>query len=144
MAETDVLGISNPFVTPPPFTRPIPIPRSTEPTEKCMFDISISDSSSRVDRLESKEFLVTSEDIKLTSAVRYLVIRSQLPRRVILPDIRGNQAIEIRITTISEFGESCGHTIAPDDPSQTIQDQDQYTINGRAVIVSHKQKWYVF
>ena len=131
--DTPVSSVSSHLsTTPPPFTPPSH--SHSHSSEESMSDFS--------PRLESKEFLITTEDVKLTREVSYLVIRSQHPLQITLPAIRNHQRLAIRITIIP--GAHNGHTIVPDDPSETIQDGDSYTITDRAIIVSHKKKWYVF
>lgn len=139
MAMVDLV---TPFSTPPPFTKPAPLVDN-------IFNIDMLSNPNESDGItntstSSPEFVLTSNDITLTSVVRYLVIRSQIPRKIILPAIRENQEMVIRITTIDSRIEPCCHSIVPHDLDETIQEQDIYAVCGSAMLVSHKRKWYVF
>jgi len=137
--------MSDPFLTPPPFTTSIPI---RTPDDGCIFPMSMVDHvdihPARKGHKESKEFLEITTDTILTPDVRYLVIRSNFPLTVTLPEIRDSRPVAIDITTISDSSEPCNHTLLPNRSYETIQDQDIYSITGSMTIVSNKQNWYVF
>ena len=100
----------------------------------------------------SDDFWVVGGDTVLSSQVHYLVIKSDTPRTITLPILRGHQRSIIHISAVTEGTGDQGagiaavtsHVLKPGRAWERIQEQDSYLVDRSITVVSHKGRWYVF